>query len=151
MTKKLLAKTIPDKIMEQKREIKQKLDGARKVWDVLLRLFWLVFQSLISGREAEHYDLSPPKFESFLMFPNFLKSFYNLWANSYIKSVILYTKFRFTCSESDLLKHYQVPKYYDQNDLEIFGFFSRLPMLIKFSWLNQVPSENYQWTKLKAL
>ena len=55
--------------------------------------------------------MSPPKFDIFLKFPNFLrfpclKSFCNSRGNSYTTFAILDVKFRFTCGELDTVKLY---------------------------------------------
>ena len=48
-----------------------KLDRKRKVWHVFLSVFNWYWQSLSSWRETRHWAMCPPKFEIFLIFPNF--------------------------------------------------------------------------------
>ena len=69
--------------------------------------------------------MCPPKFEIYLIFPNFLRSclklFGNSWGNSNTKFAILDIKFSFYLLWIGyVLKYCKVPKYYDQDCLKIF-------------------------------
>ena len=50
--------------------------------------------------------------------------------------IYIYIKFRFTCSESDLLKYCKVPKYHDQDFLKIFLLLSTLPKMVQVPIFN---------------
>ena len=61
--------------MGQSKEIKQKWKGSKKSYICSSLIFSCYCQSRISGMEIEHYALHPTKFEIFLIFPSFLRSY----------------------------------------------------------------------------
>ena len=77
-----------------------------------------------------------------------LKSFGNLWGNSYTKFAILgrYQVSFYIWLIGSVLKHCKVPKYYDQDCLKAFFLLSKLPMVIQISrkrmliWFKKVSS-----------
>ena len=61
--------------MGQSKEIKQKWKGPKKSYICSSVIFSCNCQSRIFGIEIEHYALPPTKFEIFLIFPSFLRSY----------------------------------------------------------------------------
>ena len=62
------------KYFQQYRKIQYNWTGKEKFSIYFCMFFNCYCQSLISSRETGHQDICAPKFENFLVFPNFLKS-----------------------------------------------------------------------------
>ena len=82
--------------------------------------------------------MSPPKFEIFLIFPNFLR-FLVLGLSATREELVYqvcYTRYQvsfYLWWIGSVLKYCKVPKYYDQDCLKIFFLLSTLPMMIQIS------------------
>ena len=94
------------KYLEQNRN-PVKLDRTRKVWYLLLRVFWLLLSKFNFWKGDWALDYVSTQiwdFSNICLFPKILSlnSFGNSCGNSYTTLVILGIKFLFTCGESDL-------------------------------------------------
>ena len=76
----------------------------------------LVSQRFISGRETRHWAVSPPKFDIFLTFPNFLFS----WENSYANFLYQISSSVFLFASWTCTKTLKTSKNYDHECLKIF-------------------------------
>ena len=91
-----------NKIFGTKQKNPVKLDCIRKVWYLLLRAFWLLLPkfNFWKGDWALGYVSTQIwDFPNISLFPKILslKSFGNLWGNSYTMFAILDRTFHFTC------------------------------------------------------
>ena len=115
------------------------------------------YQRVTSGRETGHKVIFPPKFQIFLIAPDFIKSLISslkMFSSSYTKFIRLDIKFRFTCNESH---------DYDQKFLKLFILHSVILVMFKvfgkvLVWLRKVSSnkkstEKQSWklSKVKFL
>ena len=101
-TENLFSQTILGKIFWTKKRNSVKLDRLRKVWYLFLRGFELLLPKFIfwKGDWALGYESTQIwDFRNISLFSKILilKSFGNLWGNSYTKFAVLDTSFRFTC------------------------------------------------------
>ena len=131
----MFAQTILGKLLRKKQRINVKLGTTRNVWHFLCIFFDYYCQSLISGRDTGHWVISPRKFKICLIFLYFLKS-QVLSRSATLRQLVYqvyYTRYYvsfYWCSIESVLKHCQVPKYYDHDCLKIFFWLSILGAMI---------------------